>query len=200
MATAAFDIGAWFASRPGLNRPNGQLLLGAFSFDYTSPTPRVEDNGGIICCVYMLRPESTGRITLKSADPAAHPKIEPNYAAADADVRNMVETMRYARRVVAQAPLAGFAPKETRPGAEYQSDEELREAHRKMGYTNYHAVGTCRAGKDERSALDSKLNVRGVSGLRVVDASIFPFMPAGNTNAPVMATAWRAADVIMGRG
>jgi len=110
----------------------------------------------------------------------------------------MVEMMRYARKLIAQSPLAKYAPRETRPGPQFQSDADLKEAHRQMGYTNYHAVGTCRMGKDEQSVLDPKLNVRGVKCLRVVDASIFPFMPAGNTNAPVMAMAWRAADVIQG--
>lgn len=196
MAKAAFDIGAWFKSDPGLKRPDGQMLLSPFSFDYASPSPRVEGDGGIICCLYMLRPESTGSVTVKSTDPAAHPIIKPNYGSAEADRRLMLKMIRYARDMAAQAPLSSFAPKETRPGLEYQTDEELAEAHRRMGYTNYHACGTCRMGKDESSVLDPQLKVRGVAGLRVVDASIFPFMPAGNTNAPVMAAAWRAADLI----
>jgi len=107
-----------------------------------------------------------------------------------------VNMMRYVRRLVAQPALARYRLQETRPGPDYMSDAELREAHRKMGYTNYHAVGTCRIGRDRTSALDPALKVRGVSGVRVVDASIFPFMPAGNTNAPVTAVAWRAADLI----
>ncbi|MDX2276901.1 MAG: GMC family oxidoreductase N-terminal domain-containing protein [Hyphomonadaceae bacterium] len=196
MAKAAFDIGAWFKSRPDLNRPDGQILLSPFSFDYTSPTTKVEDSGGIICCVYMLRPQSTGSVRIKSTEPNDFPIIDANYNSDESDGDKMVEMMRYARRLVAQAPLAQYAPRETRPGPQYQTDAELREAHRLMGYTNYHAVGTCRMGKDEQSVLDPKLNVRGVKGLRVVDASIFPFMPAGNTNAPVMAAAWRAADII----
>ncbi|WP_395647648.1 GMC family oxidoreductase [Terricaulis sp.] len=196
MAKAAFDIGAWFKSRPGLNRPDGQILLSPFSFDYTSMTPRVEDSGGIICCLYMLRPQSTGTILIKSKDPNEFPTIDANYDSDDSDSRNMVEMMRYARKLVAQSALSKYAPRETRPGPQFQTDEELREAHRQMGYTNYHAVGTCRMGKDEQSVLDPKLRVRGVKNLRVVDASVFPFMPAGNTNAPVMAVAWRAADVI----
>ncbi|MBL8546416.1 MAG: GMC family oxidoreductase N-terminal domain-containing protein [Hyphomonadaceae bacterium] len=196
MAKAAFDIGAWFKSRPGLNRPDGQILLSPFSFDYTSATPRVEDSGGIICCLYMLRPQSTGTVLIKSKDPNEYPVIDANYDSDTSDSSTMVEMMRYARRLVAQSPLSKYAPRETRPGAQFQTDAELHEAHRQMGYTNYHAVGTCRAGKDEQSVLDHKLRVRGVNGLRVVDASIFPFMPAGNTNAPVMVLAWRAADVI----
>lgn len=196
MAKAAFDIGAWFKSDPGLKRPDGQMLLSPFSFDYASPTPRVESDGGFICCLYMLRPQSTGSVAIRSIDPAAHPAIKPNYGSAEADGRLMLKMIRYAREMVARAPLSAFSPQETRPGPEHRTDEELAEAHRKMGYTNYHACGTCRMGNDESSVLDPQLKVRGVSGLRVVDASIFPFMPAGNTNAPVMAAAWRAADLI----
>jgi choline dehydrogenase-like flavoprotein len=196
MAKAAFDIGAWFKSDPGLKRPDGQMLLSPFSFDYASPTPRVEGDGGFICCLYMLRPESTGSVSIRSSDPVAHPAIKPNYGSAEADRRLMLKMIRYARDMAAQAPLSAFSPQETRPGPEHQTDEELAEAHRKMGYTNYHACGTCRMGNDESSVLDPQLKVRGVSRLRVVDASIFPFMPAGNTNAPVMAAAWRAADLI----
>lgn len=197
MAKAAFEIGAWFKSHPELKRPDGQLLLSPFSFDYDSPTPRVEDDGGFICCLYMLRPESTGSVFINSIDPVAHPVIRPHYGSADVDQRLMVKMIRYARGMAAQAALSPFTPKETRPGPQFQSDEELAEAHRRMGYTNYHACGTCRMGKDDDSVLDTQLNVRGVTGLRVVDASIFPFMPAGNTNAPVMAAAWRAADLLL---
>lgn len=196
MTKGAFEIGAWFKSRADLVQPDGQILLSPFSFDYTSASPRVESAGGVICCLYMLRPRSTGGITLKSADPSVLPTIRPNYGSAEVDNRLMLDMMRYVRRLAAQPALAGYGLTETRPGPLYQSDSELREAHRKMGYTNYHAVGTCRIGKDPASVVDPKLNVRGVSGVRVVDASIFPFMPAGNTNAPVMAAAWHAADLI----
>jgi choline dehydrogenase len=196
MTKAAFDIGAWFKSRPDLPRPDGQILLSPFSFDYTSATPRVEAGGGVICCLYMLRPQAEGCVQVKSVDPSVLPTIHPNYGAVESDQVLMVDMIRYVRRLMAQPPLARYRLQETRPGPEYQSDAELREAHRKMGYTNYHAVGTCRIGRDEASALDPTLKVRGVSGVRVVDASIFPFMPAGNTNAPVTAAAWRAADLI----
>jgi choline dehydrogenase-like flavoprotein len=199
MTKAAFDIGAWFKSRPDLTHPDGQILLSPFSFDYTSASPRVESGGGVICCLYMLRPRSSGNVQVKSADPTALPTIMPNYGSVDADNALMVEMMRYVRRLAAQPALARYGLKETRPGPQFETDAELREAHRLMGYTNYHAVGTCRMGQDAESALDPNLNVRGVSGVRVVDASIFPFMPAGNTNGPVMAAAWRAADLIRAR-
>ena len=196
MAKGAFEIGGWFKSSDTLARPDGQILLSPFSFDYQSAVPQVEAHGGVICCLYALRPESFGSVSVNSADPATLPSITPNYGTAEADGRLIVQMMRYVRRLIGKAPLAAYSLEETRPGPQYQSDAELREAHRKMGYTNYHAVGTCRMGNDPGSAVDPQLRVRGVSGARVVDASVFPFMPAGNTNAPVMSMAWRAADLI----
>ena len=85
----------------------------------------------------------------------------------------------------------------TRPGPRYQSDAELAEAHRRFGYNNYHACGTCRMGKDADAPVDPRLRVRGVEGVRVADTSIFPVMLAGNTQAPAMALAWRGADLII---
>ena len=198
MAKAAFDIGGWFKSRPELARPDAQILLSPFSFDYNSPSPKVEDHGGVIACIYMLRPKSSGSIEIKSVNAHDHPEIKPLYASDDDDKKAMVDIVRYTRRLMEQPALSKYGLEETRPGPQYQTDEEIREAHRLCGYTNYHAVGTCRMGNDGGSVLDPHLRVRGVEGLRVVDASIFPFIPAGNTNAPVMAAAWRAADLITG--
>jgi len=199
MSKAAFDIGGWFKSRPDLTRPDGQVLLSPFSFDYTSASPRVEPGGGVICCVYRLRPDSAGTVEISSRDATELPVIAPHYGSAETDTRLMVQMMRYVRRLMAQPALASYSLSETRPGSAYQSDAELQEAHRRLGYANYHAVGTCRMGRDDASVIDPELRVRGIAGVRVVDASIFPFMPAGNTNAPVMAAAWRAADLIVGR-
>jgi choline dehydrogenase-like flavoprotein len=148
-------------------------------------------------CFYSLRPESTGSVLIRSADPAALPAITPQYASAEADREALVDLVRYARRYAAQAPLANYVIEETRPGPKYQTDEEIREAHRLYGYGSYHACGTCRMGADADAVVDPRLRVRGVQGLRVVDTSIFPFMLAGNTAAPAMVTAWRAADLIL---
>jgi choline dehydrogenase len=197
MAKAAFDIGAWFRSQSSLGRPDVQLLLSTFSFDFNSAKPQVESSGGVICCVYGLRPKSTGSIHITSANPLAFPRITPCYGTDQADGALMVRSIQYVRELMQQPALSSYRLTETRPGPEYRTEEELREAHRRMGYTNYHAIGTCHMGKDPDSALDPQLRVRGVHNLRVADASIFPFMPAGNTNAPVMAAAWRAADLIL---
>lgn len=196
MAEAAFDLGAWVRSRRDVDRPDGQLLMGTYSFDYGSRKPRVEGQGGMIFCVYPLRPQSRGSLTIRSDRADDLPLISPGYATDPADAETLIALIRYARRYVAQPPLAPHVIEETRPGSRYQDDEELIEAHRQMGYTNYHACGTCRMGKDTRSVVDPRLRVRGVDSLRVADTSVFPFMLAGNTQAPAMAIAWRAADLI----
>lgn len=197
MAGGAYEAGAWVKTQADLDRPDGQILIAPFTFDYASPTFDVERRGGMNFCVYNLRPQSTGQIRIRSRDPTELPSITANYGADDADLATMVRLIRYARKLAATEPLAGIVCEETRPGPHYQSAEEIRAAHRKFGYGNYHACGSCRIGADDASAVDPRLCVRGVDGVRVVDTSIFPAMLAGNTNAPAMATAWRAADLIL---
>jgi choline dehydrogenase-like flavoprotein len=197
MASGAYEVGAWFKSRPDLPRPDAQILIAPFTFDYNSPTFNVETHGGMNFCVYMLRPESTGTVAIRSRDHDALPIINANYCELESDQRKMIDIIRFARKLAGQAALSGFVAGETRPGPEYQSDEELLQAHIKFGYGSYHACGTCRMGKDDASVVDPRLRVRGVDGLRVVDTSIFPFMLSGNTVGPAMATAWRAADLIL---
>jgi choline dehydrogenase-like flavoprotein len=196
MAGGAYDMAAYAKSDPALDRPDLQLLMAPFSFDFTRLPIRVEAHGGLNFCVYNIRPESRGHVRITSRDPEALPEIVPNFRGHEDDRTIIARMMAYARRYVRQAPLARYIEEETRPGARYASDAELGEAHLQYGYANYHAAGTCRMGRDAGSAVDPELRVRGVEGLRVVDTSVFPFMLAGNTQAPVMAIAWRAADII----
>jgi choline dehydrogenase-like flavoprotein len=197
MAGGAYDMGAWIKSSPDKDRPDIQLLMSAFTFDFEAVPLKIEDHGGINFCVYPIRPDSRGKIEIASRDPEALPHIEPGYVTAETD-RALIGTMfQIARRYVAQPPLAQYIEEETRPGAQYVEGADIEQAYLKFGYTNYHASGTCRMGRDANSAIDPALRVRGVKSLRVVDTSIFPFMPAGNTNGPAMVVAWRAADVIL---
>jgi choline dehydrogenase-like flavoprotein len=197
MASGAYEVGAWFKSRPELERPDAQILIAPFTFDFASPTFNVEAQGGMNFCVYMLRPDSTGSLLIRSRDPAALPTINANYCELESDRRKMIDIIRYARRLASQPALADAVTEETRPGPDYHTDEEILQAHIKFGYGSYHACGTCRMGKDEASVVDPRLRVRGVDALRVVDTSVFPFMLSGNTNGPVTAIAWRAADLIL---
>jgi choline dehydrogenase-like flavoprotein len=196
MAGGAYDMVAYAKSDPTLERPDLQLLISPISFNFTAVPLRVEDHGGLNMCIYRIRPQSRGTVMIESRDPEALPVITPNYCSHAEDVTVIRKMVQYVRRFVQQRPLADLIEEETRPGARYASDEDIDRAYLEYGYANYHSSGTCRMGRDAASVVDADCRVRGVSGLRVVDTSIFPFMLAGNTNGPAMALAWRAADLM----
>ena len=196
MAGGAYDMAAYAKTDPTLDRPDLQLLMAPFTFDFTRVPIRVEARGGLNICIYGIRPASRGSLSITSRNPATLPEVIPGYGSHGDDNATIGKMIAYARRYVQQLPLAPLIEDETRPGAHYKSAAELEDAHLRVGYTNYHAGGTCRMGKDDASVVDPQLRVRGVEGLRVVDTSVFPFMLAGNTQAPAMAVAWRAADLI----
>lgn len=198
MALAAYEVGAWLKSRPDLPRPDIQFLLAPFSFDLPSGRKQLESFPGMHLCVYPLRPTSAGTIHIRSKDPADAPVLTPGYHANEDDRRTAIDAVRAARRYVSQAPLRELVEAETFPGPEAISDEQILDAYRRYGTCGFHAVGSCRMGRDAGSVLDPQLRVRGVEGLRVIDTSVFPQIPSGNTSAPTMALAWRAADVIRG--
>ncbi len=197
LADSAFDLGAWFKITPDAPRINGQILISPHSFDYANPAIGTEPHGGMMLCAYMLRPQAKGTVRIRSRSPEDLPEIIANYYTAAEDERAAVEIIRYARHLAMQKPLADMVVAETRPGPQYQSDEEILAAHRACGYGSYHASGSCRMGHDDAAPVDPALRLRGVRGVRVVDGSIFPELPSGNTNAPVMAIAWRGADIIL---
>jgi len=196
MSAAAYEIGAWFKSRPGANRPDAQFLIAPFSFDFASGRTKLETHPGINAVTYPLRPTSRGSLHIASTDPEAQPVLNPNYRSTEEDRAVMVAAVRTMRRYAAQAPLADFIDVETMPGPDYDSDAEILEAYDRFGTCGYHTVGTCRMGADAASVVDPQLRVRGVDGLRVMDTSVMPFILSGNTNGPTMAMAWRAADLI----
>ncbi|MEO0559970.1 MAG: choline dehydrogenase [Bacteroidota bacterium] len=145
----------------------------------------------------LVRPRSRGALTLASSGPFAHPHIDPNYLADPADAAALVAGIRIAREIVQQPALDPFRGEEIRPSASATSDADLDAYVRETCETLYHPVGTCRMGADTESVVDLDLRVRGVEGLRVVDASIMPSIPNGNTNAPVLMIAEKAADLIL---
>ena len=149
---------------------------------------------------------SRGRVWLRSADPRHKPAIDPAYLSDSTDIAPLVEGVRLAREFAAASPLAKVCTEEIGPGPEVHTDAEVREFIRREIGTLYHPVGTCAMGGDSRlaaakitSVVDPELRVRGVEGLRVIDASIMPTVPRGNTNAPTIAVAERGADLIIGR-
>jgi choline dehydrogenase len=141
--------------------------------------------------------KSRGRVSLRSADPLAKPVIDPAYLADDADLDVLVAGVRQAREIAAQAPLARHIAAEYAPGEQVR-DDELRAWIRRNVGTIFHPTSTCAMGGRDEAVCDSELRVRGVDGLRVVDASVMPAVPRGNTNAPTIAIAERAADLIRG--
>ena len=167
------------------------------SFDYARGALTTESFGGMQICAYYLRPQSAGLVHIRSNDPRALPTIVPSYHEHPEDRRAMIEIARTARRFVRQAPLADKVFEETRPGPDFESDDEIIAAYGRFGNGAYHASGSCRMGTDDDSVVDQRLRVRGLEGVRVIDTSIMPFLVAGNTAGPAMAMAWRAADLVL---
>lgn len=196
MAAGAYEVGAWLKTRAELQRPDVQFLLAPFSFDLPSGRRKLESFPGMHICAYPLRPASRGEVRIRSRDPNEAPLLKPSYHAKEEDRRTAVDLVKLARRYVQQPPLRELIEAETYPGPGCTEDADVLEAYAKYGTCGYHAVGTCRMGKDAESVVDPELCVRGVERLRVVDTSVFPQIPSGNTNGPTMALAWRAADVI----
>ena len=147
--------------------------------------------------VCNLRPASRGTVRITSTDPLAAPAIDPNYLSAEEDRRIAVDGVRFTRRIMAARALARFQPEEFKPGPALQSDEELLAAAGDLGTTIFHPVGTCRMGPDALAVVDDRLRVRGVRGLRVIDASVMPTITSGNTNAPTVMIAEKGAAFVI---
>ncbi|HTR82856.1 MAG TPA: GMC family oxidoreductase N-terminal domain-containing protein [Reyranella sp.] len=161
----------------------------------------LDDFPGMTIASWQQRPDSIGYVRAKSADPFAAPTIQPNYLAAESDRTVLLAGMKIARKLLHSKPLEKYYDREEFPGSEKQSDEELMTAAKQRGTTTFHLMGTCRMGPDSdpTSVVDDQLRVRGLSNLRVVDASIMPTMPSANLNASVLMIAEKAADMIRGR-
>ena len=195
MANGSHDVCAFIRSRPGLDRPDAEILMAPWSLGAAG----FESNPGMHLFAYVLRPESTGFLRIRSSDPRVAPLIQPRYLATDADRQTAIGSFRFIRRLTQTEPLRQFVAEETRPGAMVQTDDEILDAYRHTGQIGHHAAGTCRMGAadDAMAVLDPRLRVRGVSGLRVMDISVMPTMVSGNTNGPAMAMGWRAAELIL---
>ncbi len=200
MSAAAYEIGGWFKSDPRLNRPDAQMLVAPYSFDMSKQRTALEPFPGMNAVVYPLRPVSRGSIHIASLDPNVPAQFSPNYRATDQDRKAMIGAIRVVREWAAKSPIKDMIIEETLPGPAVESDAQILEAYDKLGTCGYHAVGSCRMGKDDASVVDPELRVRGVEGIRVMDTSIMPSIPSGNTNGPTMAMAWRAADIILRDG
>lgn len=199
LASAAFEVGGFVKTRPELDRPDAQLGMGPMSLDRSAGRFAMEREPGALCGGYAMRPDSRGSVRITGRDPDAPLQIQPNYLSEESDRRTSVGIVRFTRRLFAQPALQEYVVRESSESAEAQTDDEIIDAFHRIGAAGFHAAGTCRMGADSRSVVDPQLRVRGVRGLRVVDISVMPSLVSGNTNAPAMAMAWRAAELIQSR-
>lgn len=151
---------------------------------------------GYSCHVCLLRPKSYGSVRLASANPQDLPLVDPDFLASRDDMDRLVKGFKLMRGILAQPALAQFGGRELTATAAAQTDEDIEQAIRNLADTIYHPAGSCRMGQDEMAVVDAQLRVHGLQGLRVVDASIMPHLVGGNTNAPVIMIAEKAADLI----
>ena len=209
MATPAFTIHALARTDRdaalGRTRPSCKIQLAQLSgntrFEMTtggSPGGMLDDHPGFSIGCFQLRPTSRGYVHVDSTDPMADPKIDPRYLTEEEDCLDVVASVRLARKVASQPALAALTVKETRPSAEVVSNADLLEYVKKSGATSFHPIGTCRMGTDAMAVVDPQLRVHGLQGLRVVDSSVMPTMPASNTNAPSIMIGEKGADLILG--
>ena len=189
--------------RPELAVPNLQFLMRFIPPESHTwfPGIRKEPRDAFMCRPVLLHPESRGEIRLRSSNPRDKVKIHQNFLAAENDRKTRRDGLRLVREIATQKPLDPFRGEEIAPGPAVQSDDELDAYVRETGWTAHHPLGSCKMGADgdAMAVVDPELRVRGVEGLRVVDASVIPDMVGGNINAPVIMIAEKAADHIRGR-
>ena len=199
MSMAPSQLGAFAKSDAAKDWPDLEYHVQPLSLDaFGEP---LHDFNAFTASVCNLNPTSRGAVSIRSNDALAAPAIAPNYLSTEADRHVAAASLRLTRRIVAQPALARFAPEEFRPGTQYQSDEELARLAGDIATTIFHPVGTCKMGRadDETAVVDSRLRVRGVTGLRVVDASVMPTITSGNTNSPTLMIAEKAAAWVAGK-
>jgi len=197
MSMAPSQLGAFTKSDPQKEWANIQYHVQPLSLDaFGEP---LHDFPAITASVCNLNPSSRGKVSLKSADFNEAPAIAPNYLSTDEDRKVAADSLRVTRRIMSQAAMAPFAPEEFKPGVQYQSDDELARLAGDIASTIFHPVGTTRMGQDDdpMAVVNSRLQVRGVRGLRVVDAGVMPTITSGNTNSPTLMIAEKAAHWIV---
>ena len=186
---------AFLKTRPDLATPDVQLHFIPYSIK--DPKRRkLQTFPSMAVSCYQLRPESLGSVHVRSADPDAHPAIRFNFLSDSIDQQLMIESIRIARRIVSRPAMDTLRGEEHTPGSHVATDDELIDWVRRTSQTAYHPIGTCRMGQGPRSVVGPDLKVHGLAGLRVADASIFPTMPSGNTNAAAIMVGEKAADLI----
>jgi choline dehydrogenase len=194
MAVGVMTAGMITRALPDAKTPDIQFFLSTVSAEERGAKPHAFSAFTLV--YYPMRPQSRGWVRIRSPDAREAPAIQPNYLSTEYDRRIMLAGARLARRLVATPSFAPYVKEEYRPGREVESDEQVLEAIRNTGSSGYHPVGTCRMGSDAGAVVDPALRVRGIEGLRVVDASVMPLLVSGNTNAATFMIAEKAADLM----
>jgi choline dehydrogenase len=195
LTIAAGTSGAFFKTDPRLATPDIQAHFLPFSTDKMGE--KLHSFSGFTGSICQLRPESRGSLRIRSADPTAPPEIRINYLSTEADRTANVEALKILRKILRAPALGPYVVDEVEPGAKVLTDEELLNYCRARGSTIYHPTSTCRMGNDPLAVVDQRLRLRGIEGLRVVDASVMPDLVSGNTNAAVIMIAEKASDMIL---
>jgi choline dehydrogenase-like flavoprotein len=197
VTSTLFETGGfWYADRQARS-PDIQFHLGLGSGIEAGVTQM--KNPGVTLNSAFLRPRSRGTVRLASSDPKAAPLIDPNYWADPYDRECALKGLRLAREILRQPALKPFVLGERLPGDDLDTDEELAEYAYRSCKTDHHPVGTCAMGRGPEAVVTPDLKLRGIDGLRVVDASVMPFIPSCNTNAPTIMVAEKASDIILGK-
>lgn len=195
MSLGASQVCIFARSRPDLETPDIQYHFQPLSAD--KPGIEMHPFSGVTLSVCQLRPESKGRIAITSPDPRAYPAIHPNYLSTTRDQQTAVDALKFTRRLVEAKALERYIVREHLPGPGVETDGQLLDSARSIAQTIYHPTSTCRMGPDPAAVVDERLRVHGLGGLRVADASIMPSIVSGNTNAPTIMIAEKAADMII---
>ncbi|RZL90723.1 MAG: choline dehydrogenase [Variovorax sp.] len=197
LALGTSQVAAFVKSRPDVDYADLQVSFRPMTFTYhPSGHVEVDREPGMGVSVFILRPRTTGAVTLHSADPAEAPKLTPNFLTDEDDVRAMMSGVRQIREIMSREPIASRVKKEQTPGPHVRTDAQLFDFMAQTGNTAAHQTSTCKMGRDALSVVDERLRVRGVERLRVVDASIMPHVTSGNTNAPTLMIGAKGADMI----
>ena len=188
------SAGCFFRSRPGLSAPDAQLMFVHGSY---GPVPGIlEKEPGVTIGSWPSHPKSSGTVLARTANPFDRPAIHLNFLSSEDDQRIVIECVRKSRQIFGSRAMAPWSVREVKPGGDVRTDDEVIAFARQYGRSGMHFAGTCRMGSDDAAVVDPQLRVKGVSGLRVVDASVMPNCTVGNINATIVAMAERAADVI----
>jgi choline dehydrogenase-like flavoprotein len=196
-ASNVFESVGFLKTAPGLDRPDVQFVFQPAA--RPRPTFPLPIGHGYAISPVCLYPKSRGSVTLLSADPHVAPAIDPALLSVEEDIQPLIRAIRIARRILSAPNFARYHGTEVAPGSAVQSDADIAEFIRASSYTVHHQVGTCRMGEHPDAVVDSQLRLRGLDGLRVVDASVMPLIIGGNTNAVVVMIAEKAADMIRQR-